>query len=50
MSKLITVRKEGGASRVITITDIIPAEWQYITLEVLKKEKNNVRVNIKRVS
>ena len=33
MEKLYTVRKEGGLSRVLTVTKLIPADWIYVTIE-----------------
>lgn len=47
--KAITVRTEGKFSRVITVTKVIPKEWQYVTLEVVKQQNGTVILKIERV-
>ena len=47
-NKLKAIRKEGG-SRVISITHIIPTEWIFVELEVIKTTKNVVTLKINKV-
>ena len=48
MNKLKAIRKEGG-SRVISITNIIPADWIFITVEIVKITKDIVTLKINKV-
>lgn len=50
MDKLITVRKEGASSRVITVTDVVPKDWKYVVLEVTKRNKKAISIMVRRVS
>ena len=47
-SKLRAIRKEGG-SRVISITHLVPIEWIFVELEVVKQTTDMVTLKIKRV-
>lgn len=45
---LKTVRNEGG-SRVITVTQLIPKEWQYVEVEKVDETEDVVTIKIKKV-
>jgi phenylpyruvate tautomerase PptA (4-oxalocrotonate tautomerase family) len=47
--KLKTIRKE-GYSRVVAITDIVPGDWKFITMELTKKSKDKITVIITKKS
>ena len=48
MNKLKAIRKEGG-SRVISITNIIPADWIFVELVIIKTTKDVVTLKINKV-
>jgi hypothetical protein len=48
MSKLIIIRNEGG-SRVISITSVIPKDWQAIEITQTKKSNDSVTLKIDKV-
>ena len=48
MNKLRAIRKEGG-SRVITITHIIPVDWTFVELVVIKTTKDVVTLKVNKV-
>ena len=47
-SKLRAIRKEGG-SRVISITHIIPMDWIFVELEIIKTTNNAVTLKVIKV-
>jgi hypothetical protein len=49
LSKLLSVRKEGG-SRVLTVTKIIPINWNYVTVESVKEKAGSLTIKINKVS
>ena len=48
MPKITTIRREGG-SRVLTVTKIIPLEWEYVILTVKKQKNNIISIEIEKV-
>ena len=48
MAKIKIIRKEGG-SRIISITDIIPLDWQIVEVISVKKNGNFIMLKIERV-
>ena len=48
VGNLKTIRKEGG-SRVISITHIIPVEWTFVELVIVKTTKDVVTLKINKV-
>ncbi len=47
--KLRVIRKEGG-SRVLTITNEVPKEWHYVTVEVAKESQDSITLTILKVA
>ncbi len=47
--KLRVIRKEGG-SRVLTITNEVPKEWHYVTVEVYKEFQETIILKIIKVA
>ncbi len=47
--KLRVIRKEGG-SRVLTITNEVPKEWHYVTVEVTKESQDSITLTILKVA
>lgn len=48
MGKTMVVRKEGG-SRVVTLTEMIPADWRLVEVIVIDKGYDTVTVKINKV-
>lgn len=50
MSKIITVRKEGG-SRCLALSPYIPSDWEYVSVTEIEKdtEKDSVTIKIDKV-
>ena len=48
MPKIKTIRYEGG-SRVLAVTDIIPQNWQAITVVKVKQKNNIITVTLEKV-
>ena len=48
MSKIKTIRREGG-SRVLAVTDIIPKDWQFITVVKIKQKNSKITVILEKV-
>ncbi len=47
MGKIKVIRKEGG-SRIISITGLVPSDWEIITIDVVKtntKDKITLEIN-----
>lgn len=48
MGKIHIIRKEGG-SRVISITKILPIDWQAIEMDIVKQTKTYVTIKVLKV-
>ena len=48
MGKVRLIRNEGG-SRVITVTDILPKEWQLVEVIVQRVAKTTITVKLEKV-
>lgn len=48
MSKIKTIRKEGG-SKVISITNVFPVDWQVVTIAKIKQSNNAIIVTFERI-
>lgn len=46
--RLLSVRKEGG-SRVLTVSSVLPRNWQLVEISVLKVLKSKVVIQIDKV-
>ena len=49
LEKIRLVRREGGSSRVLTITDILPKEWVAVNATVIKASAKELTVKISKV-
>ena len=48
MSKINMVRREGG-SRVLSVSRVLPKDWEAVTMSVMKKSSAFVVVKIEKV-
>lgn len=48
MEKVKVIRNEGG-SRVIAVTDVVPKDWQIITISVLKEAKGSIMLKVNKI-
>ena len=48
MLKIKTIRQEGG-SRVLAVTDFIPADWRVVTVVNIKRKDKLIIVTLERV-
>ena len=48
MNKIKVIRKEGG-SKILAVTDIIPADWEIVTTDVIKSTDKIVTVKIEKI-